>query len=118
MFTKLGIPEEDKTDDIISSYIDAAKKKEEVVPEPEVQPSVEKDGSNTSPVNGYIDGLKSSEDPSEIVGKDLPAGGVKAGEFDFFAFLEKHKNDPRINKFFTTQTDGSEEGVICNYRKV
>jgi hypothetical protein len=110
--TKLDIPVNDEIKDVISSYVDAVKKKE-VVPEPEVQPSVEKDESSTSPVNGYVDGLKGSEDPSEIIGKDLPAGGIKAGEFDFFAFLEKHKNDPRINKFFTTQTDGAKKELFA-----
>lgn len=115
--TKLDIPVNDEIKDVISSYVDAVKSKEveNVVPEPEVQPSVDKtsNSNNPSSVNGYIDGLKGSEDPSEIIGKDLPAGGIKAGEFDFFAFLEKHKNDPRINKFFANQTDGAKKELFA-----
>lgn len=98
-------------DSVISSYIDAAKKKQDDDIKPEIE--VEPFEKNTSIVNGYVDNLKNSENPSEIIGKDLPAGGIKAGEFDFFAFLEKHKDDPRINKFFTTQTDGAKKELFA-----
>jgi hypothetical protein len=100
-------PSEPTEDSIISSYINASKKKQEDDGKPE------KEEKKSSIVNGYVDNLKNTENPSEIIGKDLPAGGVKAGEFDFFSFLEKHKDDPRINKFFATQTDGAKKELFA-----
>ena len=99
--------------DIISSYkksISDDKKKE--LPEPEDKTLETNEAENSDKLtSGYVQNLKDTEDPSEVVSNKINTPDINSN-YDFFKFLETHKEDPRLVKIFNGYSEKTKKELF------